>query len=208
MINMLPSYDEYCRLHKLVPPDTSYLLEEIPNPPIDWYEKSDSFITGLHRGSFRLHYALKSWASNQRDDKFAVYFVTDKGLFVKDLWHSYWDMPLDFRNISARYVHDIGPGDLIINHPNRRSLLPLYDVHFTEIIDGYAQPNSFDSTKIYHNLKAKEHKLLLDSREYEPQLVDFDIHLYNALRYRKFYLHLRLDNYIPFKEVRTWHPRL
>nr|DAR84765.1 MAG TPA: hypothetical protein [Caudoviricetes sp.] len=208
LIKMLPSYDDYCKLHHLEEPCTSYLLEELPNAPVDWYTKADSFITGLHRGSFKLYYALKSYPSNQRDDKFAIYFVTNYGLFVKDLWHSVWDFPLDFRTVSARQIHSIGAGDIIINHTDRRTLLPLYNVRFTEIIDGVAQPNSFDSTEIYHCLKAKTHQLLLSSDEYEPILVDFDINLYRALRERRFYLHIRLDNYIKYREIRLWHPRL
>lgn len=208
MIKMLPNYAEYCKVNNLEEPYTSYLLEEIPNPPIDWYTKGDSFITGLHRGSFKLLYALKSFPSNQRDDKFAIFFVTNYGLFVKDLWHSVWDFPLDFRKISARQVHSIGPGDIIVNHKDRRTLLPLYDVHFTEIIDGVAQPNSFDSTSMLHCLKARSHELLLTSAEYEPVKVDFDINLYQALRQRRFYMHIRLDNYINYREIRMWHPRL
>ena len=76
------------------------------------------------------------------------------------------------------------------------------------MIDGVAQPNSFDSTEIYESLKARTHTLLLESKDHTPVEVPFDIHLYRALRHRKFYIHVRLDNYINFREIRVWNPNL
>lgn len=208
MIRQLPSYVDYCKTHSIDRPTTAYLLKEVPLTSTDWYDRQDSFCTGLLHGQFMLYYALKSFVSNKRDDKFVIYFITDMGLFVKEMFHSNWDFPLDFRNVCAKYVAPIEPGDLVINHPNRRSLMFLHGVRFTELIDGVAQPNSFDSTEIYESLKARTHTLLLESKDHTPVEVPFDIHLYRALRHRKFYIHVRLDNYINYREIRVWNPNL
>lgn len=208
MIRQLPSYVEFCKLHKLTEPYTAYLLKEVPLTSTEWYDRQDSFYTGLLHGKFKLYYALKSFPSNKIDNKFVIYFITDMGLFVKEMYHSSWDFPLDFRNVCAKYVGPICHGDIVINHPNRRTLMFLHDVRFTEVIDGISQPNSFDSTEIYQNLKAKTHTLVLESKDHPPVEVPFDIHLYRALRCRHFYMHIRLDNYINYREIRLWHPNL
>ena len=190
---------------QLPPPYTTYRLQNIPEHDCGYYEVADTFVTGLAKGSFKLYYALKSFPSLTDNRKYVLYFVTSHGLFVEECTHSQWDEPIDFRNITARFVHQFGLGDILINAPDSRALLPLYDVHYDEHIDGVCKPNSFDFNE-HPELANLPHTLIIHSSEYDDIELPYDANLYDALRYNHCYLHLRADNYTPLEALRLWTP--
>ena len=204
---MPPSYVEECKRLHTDPPYTMYLIHKMPKGDNHYYEISDSWVPGTPRGRFKLLYALRSFPRRHKNDRYTLFLVTSYGIFVEEMTHAIYDEPIDFRTIYARFVHEFYSGDIIINVPGTRQLLPLYNVRYEEMIRDTVLPNSFyyyDHPEM--EVKEDQHWLILYSSNHEPVKIPFDGNLYKALRHGASYLHLRADNYIKWHNIKTWHP--
>lgn len=208
MVKMPMDFVAVCKLKHLPEPYTMYKLRTIPDDETraPYYEVSDTFVPGIPKGQFKLLFALKSFPHYHDNRQYVLFFVTNMGLFVEEYVRSYYEEPVDFRNVMARYVHSFNHGDVIINHPGTRVLLPLYNVRFTEVINGKSYPNSFDFYDHPELAECEEHKLILESNEFPPVEVEFNKDLYLRLRLKLFYLHLRSDNYMKLSQFKFWRP--
>lgn len=204
MIKMPPSYVEELRRKRELEPTTKYRLTDPSVEP--YYDIRGQYVPGEYKGFFKLYYALKSFPKLHDNQKFHVFFISNKGIFVEDQIHSAMDEPIKFANISLSPYHDFNDGDICINLPDTRELLFLFNVRFEEVIDGVVYPNMFYFFNHPEIMSCREHYLVIYSTNFEPVKIDFDKNLYDALHVGRPYLHLRQDNYIEWKNIKTWNP--
>ena len=206
-IKMPPSYVEITKHETFKSSYTMYNLAHKPTKYDHPYEIIDSHVPGTPRGGFKLYYALRSFPRKHTNDRYALFFVTNNGIFVEEVSHSCMDEPINFRSIYAKYYHGFTNGDICINKPGTRLLQFIYDAEFEEIIDGKSYPNSFDFYDHPEYSDCEDHRLILSGENLDEEIeIDFCKELYKAMRIKQIYLHLRSDNYIPWEMIRPWHP--
>ena len=170
-----------------------------------YYIWSDTNIPGVLKGKMELLWILKSYPKRHDNRYFYLYAVSKQGIFIEEGLHAMTDVPVRFRSMYMRFFHDFGKtSDIITLEPDTRQLIFLFDVEYTESIDGKNMPNTFDFRE-HPELEPKSHELTLKASNQErPLIIPFDAHVYNALKKRASYIHVRRDNYIRIDEFEPY----
>lgn len=207
MIPMKMDYIQEMRKNKIPGmPETLFNLENKYYEDFDaWnYYRYDS-MSGQNHGSMILLYALKSYPHPTDNSKYALYFVTTQGIYMCTVLRSNKREPIEFRDITAKFVSTFGMRDVITLHPETRKLLLLTHTRYTEVIDGKAYPNTFDSRHMTSYLLPKSHYIILESDTHPPIKTEFNRDLLDSLRSGKPYIWVRSDNYMALSNLRFWH---
>jgi hypothetical protein len=164
-------------------------------------------VDGTTHGRFRLHYMLKSFKRVTDNFEYGLLMITNDGIFRELSMHYEMNVPYEFQTMVLERVCNIEPGMLLINRPGTRMISILKNVRYTEIIDGYAYPNTFYfEDEKYKFGDIKSHKLLIEADDLKtPIEEEFSYPLYYALRNQSFYIHLREDQYVNVRDIRFWH---
>ena len=198
---MPETYDSICRKKGFLA-ETLYQLEENPHPRTSWYEEANLNLHSTARGIFQLYYALKSFPKPTDDRRYILFFVTKQGIFTSTNSHSNLDEPIDFNTLRCRFFCYFERKMLITLKPNTREIIILKNYRYTVLRDGAGLPNSNDNvTDLSEEEKAKRLKILVESNNYHPMVLDYYDELYRELHAGHQYLCLRSDNYIDIDNV-------
>lgn len=210
---MPPSYKEYCKKFSSLLPTTMFNMRDIPaNKGMVPVEYGDTNIPGTLKGKLELLYVLKSFPKQHDNSKYQLFVIAKKGIFCEEVTHSERDEPIVFRNIFLRWYKNFGPsGYLVINPPNdSRQIMFLSDVKYEEMVNGKRLSNTYNYLTLSEKEKEKIncHFLFIKANELKaPMKVEYDENLYKALKYGCTYIHLRADNYVPWDNIKPYHPR-
>ena len=205
MVPMPPNY--LAQLRKTgTTPDTLFNYPEVRERSLDYNILSLYMVDGTTHGKFRLNYMLKSYKRVTDNFEFGLFMITSDGIFQEVEMHYEYNVPFEFQTMVLQRVCNIDPGMFITNLPNTRKIIFLKDTRYTEIINGYAYPNTFYfEDGRFKKEDIKSHRLLIESSNYEPIEIEWEENIYICLRNQVTYIHLRADQYVDVKDIRFWH---
>lgn len=209
MIPMPITYTEQMDRKGIGPCSTLYRLPSdfYHDNESTWYYTVNQVATAQEHGSFEIKYALRSFSNDSVNPlSYAAFYITTMGIYVDTTLRNKMLEPIEFRDVVAKFYQHFTNRDLLTLYPGTKKLLLLRNVRYTEIVNGHAYPNTwfFEEHKDLH-LTLKSHKLLVESCNYKPIELEWNEKLYKALRFRKPYIWVDKDNYIPLESLRLWN---
>ena len=215
MVKMPENYIEYCKKYAKLTPWTMFKYHKKPTSEYDhqyYYVYADraKIGSGDPTAKIELLYALRSFPKRNDNTKYTLYVLATDGVYTEECgFHYIADEPIRFRNIYLYKLSEFNyMGNLVINHPDSREIMFIFNYKYQEVLNGVIMPNSFDF--IYHKNEyptIHSHQLIITGDDVrEPITLEYDETLYKAIKLGQTYLHLRKDNYIDFSLLDTYHP--